>query len=264
MLQRTRGKLTYSNVVSTLCLFLLLGGGAFAAAKLPKNAVKTKNIKDAAVTAPKLAPGAVTADKVAPGALDASKLASGTLGAGGDASGPLSNLKLGNGVVGPEQTGPAPAALVKQPHVADAGCTAFATNDTNFNVYWGLEAIDNANIHSDFGSTCPLPADNHSDRLVAPKPGLYVASAGMLWFGQLPAGDVYMGMSKNDSLDVAANETDTNLHGSTLQNVSGLVSLNAGDYVTMHVRQKTGTAPPSQVMANDDRTFLSLVWVAPN
>jgi hypothetical protein len=49
-----RPKLTYSNVVSTLCLFILLGGGAYAAAKLPKNSVGTKQLKKNAVKGPKV------------------------------------------------------------------------------------------------------------------------------------------------------------------------------------------------------------------
>jgi hypothetical protein len=56
-----RSKLTYSNVVSTLCLFLLLGGaGALAAAKLGKNTVGTKQLKNNAVTSPKVKQGSLT------------------------------------------------------------------------------------------------------------------------------------------------------------------------------------------------------------
>src|ERR1700712_3279039 len=48
--------LTYANLVSTLCLFLLLGGGAaFAASQLPKNSVGAKQIKRGAITPAKLA-----------------------------------------------------------------------------------------------------------------------------------------------------------------------------------------------------------------
>jgi hypothetical protein len=48
-------KLTYANLVSTLCLFLLLGGGAaFAASGLGKNSVGTKQIKADAVTGAKV------------------------------------------------------------------------------------------------------------------------------------------------------------------------------------------------------------------
>ena len=38
-MNRLRGKLTYSNIISTLCLVLLLGGGtAYAASQLEKKA----------------------------------------------------------------------------------------------------------------------------------------------------------------------------------------------------------------------------------
>jgi hypothetical protein len=48
-------RLTYLNVVSTLCLFLLLGGGAaYAATKLARNSVGTKQIKNRSVTLRKL------------------------------------------------------------------------------------------------------------------------------------------------------------------------------------------------------------------
>jgi hypothetical protein len=42
-MQQLRDGLTYANVVSTLCLFLLLGGGAaVAASQLGKNTVGAK------------------------------------------------------------------------------------------------------------------------------------------------------------------------------------------------------------------------------
>lgn len=63
-----RSKLTFSNVVALLALFVALGGSAYAF-HLGKNAVKTKNIKNGAVTEAKLAQGAVTAAKLAPGAV---------------------------------------------------------------------------------------------------------------------------------------------------------------------------------------------------
>lgn len=46
---RLRKRLSYANVVSTICLFLVLGGGAYAATKLPKNSVGSKQIKDGQV-----------------------------------------------------------------------------------------------------------------------------------------------------------------------------------------------------------------------
>jgi hypothetical protein len=60
-----RSKLTYANVMSTIAVFLLLGGGAaFAASKLAKNSVGTKQIKKNAVTTAKIKKGAVTGAKI--------------------------------------------------------------------------------------------------------------------------------------------------------------------------------------------------------
>ncbi|HST70017.1 MAG TPA: hypothetical protein VLI94_10210 [Solirubrobacterales bacterium] len=54
MLKALRSHLTYSNVVSTLCLFILLGGVAYAAGQLAPNSVGTKQLKDGAVTLKKI------------------------------------------------------------------------------------------------------------------------------------------------------------------------------------------------------------------
>jgi hypothetical protein len=43
-MRRMRPHLTYANVVSTICLFVVLGGSAYAAFHLPKDSVKSKNI----------------------------------------------------------------------------------------------------------------------------------------------------------------------------------------------------------------------------
>ena len=54
-MKRLGEKLTYANVVSTLCLVLILGGGAaYAATQLKKNSVGTKQLKNGAVTLKKL------------------------------------------------------------------------------------------------------------------------------------------------------------------------------------------------------------------
>jgi hypothetical protein len=58
--------------MSTIAVFVVLGGGAYAATKLPKNSVGTKQIKNGAVTKKKLAKGVLTTgakgDPGAPGA----------------------------------------------------------------------------------------------------------------------------------------------------------------------------------------------------
>ncbi len=101
---------TYANVVSTLCLFLLLGGAsALAATQLAKNSVGTKQIKknavtaakikNAAVTTSKLADSAVTSGKITDAAVTTSKLADSAVTSGkiGDAA--VTTSKLANNAV---------------------------------------------------------------------------------------------------------------------------------------------------------------------
>jgi hypothetical protein len=77
-----RGKLTYANVIATLALFLVLGGGAYAAARLPKNSVGTEQIRNGAVSGAKIRSDAITGGKVKNGTLLAQDFASGQLPAG--------------------------------------------------------------------------------------------------------------------------------------------------------------------------------------
>jgi hypothetical protein len=76
-----RRHLTYANVISTFCLFLVLAGGAaFAATKLAKSSVGTEQLKGEAVTKGKMAPNSVNSKKVVNGSLTGEDIASSTLG----------------------------------------------------------------------------------------------------------------------------------------------------------------------------------------
>jgi hypothetical protein len=106
-MKQIAARLSYANVVSTLALFLILGGaGALAAKKLavPRNSVGTKQlrrnavsaekIKTEAISTPKLRTGAVGSEKLAAGAVNASKLAAGAVGAEQLADGAVGAPKL--------------------------------------------------------------------------------------------------------------------------------------------------------------------------
>lgn len=56
--------LTFANVIACLALFIALGSASYAAFKLPKNSVGTKQVKDGAITAAKIRNGAVIGSKV--------------------------------------------------------------------------------------------------------------------------------------------------------------------------------------------------------
>jgi hypothetical protein len=101
-----RPRLTYANIVSTLALFLALGGGAaYAASKvgsgdLANGAVHTRNVFKRAITSGKLAVGAVRSNQVADNAIGSKQLAVAAVGA----------PQLANGAVGSKQIGAAAVA----------------------------------------------------------------------------------------------------------------------------------------------------------
>ena len=77
---KLRSKLSYSNVVATLALFLVLTGGTvYAASQLGKNDVKSKNIAKGAVKGSDIAKNAVTGKKVKDGQIGTSDLAADVL-----------------------------------------------------------------------------------------------------------------------------------------------------------------------------------------
>lgn len=80
-MKQIRKRLTYANVMSSIAVFLILGGAtAFAAAKLGKNTVGTKQLKNNAVTTNKIKNGAVTTAKLKDGAVTGAKVNLGSLG----------------------------------------------------------------------------------------------------------------------------------------------------------------------------------------
>lgn len=84
-MSQIRKRLTYANVMSSIAIFFVLGGGAAYAAKkigsnqLKANSVTTAKIKKNAVTSKKIKNGSVTTAKLANNAVIGSKVADGSL-----------------------------------------------------------------------------------------------------------------------------------------------------------------------------------------
>jgi hypothetical protein len=80
-LNQIRKRLTYANVMSSIAVFLVLGGAtAFAAVHLGKNSVGTKQLKKNAVTTAKIKKNAVTTAKIKKNAVNGAKINESTLG----------------------------------------------------------------------------------------------------------------------------------------------------------------------------------------
>jgi hypothetical protein len=78
-LARITRRLSYSNVIASLALFVALGGASYAAVALPAHSVGTKQLKKDAITASKLKRDAVSSAKIKDGSLERGDFASGTL-----------------------------------------------------------------------------------------------------------------------------------------------------------------------------------------
>lgn len=109
MLRGTRSRLTYANVMSTLGVFIALGGVSYAAVKLPKNSVGSTQIKKNAVTGSKVKNSSLTGSDVKNSSLTGNDVKNGSLTAT-DFSGPLQGAQGqagAQGTQGPKgDTGP--------------------------------------------------------------------------------------------------------------------------------------------------------------
>lgn len=79
-MKQIRKRLTYSNVMSSIAVFLVLGGATAFAAGLAKNSVGSKQLKKNAVTSAKIKNNAVTTAKIKNGAITGAKVNAGSLG----------------------------------------------------------------------------------------------------------------------------------------------------------------------------------------
>ncbi len=98
MLTAVRQRLSYSNVIATMALFIALGGVAVAAG-LPRNSVGPNQLKRGAVTAAKIRKQAVTSAKLAPKSVINGKLGPNSVGPGNIGNGAVTTAKLAKGSV---------------------------------------------------------------------------------------------------------------------------------------------------------------------
>lgn len=79
-MKQLRKRITYANVMSSIAVFLVLGGAtAIAAGQLAKNSVGSKQLKKNAVTTAKLKKNSVTTAKIKNNAVTTTKIANGAV-----------------------------------------------------------------------------------------------------------------------------------------------------------------------------------------
>jgi hypothetical protein len=175
---RRRPKLTYSNVVSTLALFVALSGaGAYAATQLPPKSVGEPELRPGAVTAEKLRKNAVIAPKIkalavkqgkiANGAVSGAKLGDGAVSGEKLAEGAVTTSKLANGAVTGDKVDESSLGQVPSAVKAEFATSAESANPVAFARVEASGKVDPA-FSKGIGS-----ADVKS-----PSPAVYCISAG--------------------------------------------------------------------------------------
>jgi hypothetical protein len=93
--------LSVANVLSCIALFVALGGAAYAAVKIPPNAVKARNIARQAVTNAKIKREAVTSGKIKNGTINALDIGAGQVTSDKLATGAVTGKKIAKKAVSP-------------------------------------------------------------------------------------------------------------------------------------------------------------------
>jgi hypothetical protein len=142
-MKKLQKRLSYANVVSTIALFMAIGGAtAYAVQQLPPKSIGAKQLRPGAVTADKIRKHAVTAPKIEAGAIKSGKIAGGAVKEAKLANAAVTNPKLANGAITTEKIGPeavgGPQAnestfsQVPSAHAADTSTFAESANPVAF------------------------------------------------------------------------------------------------------------------------------------
>jgi hypothetical protein len=134
-MHRLRGKLTYSNVVSTICLVLLVGGGtAYAQSAIGKNSVGSVQIKADAIGPAELQPEAVGSSALKAGAVGTEAISDGSVTPAKlsqQLKTQLKGAKGESGAAGPQGPQGAPGAAAAAATLGIEHVQASSANDTS-------------------------------------------------------------------------------------------------------------------------------------
>jgi hypothetical protein len=197
MRQQIRSHLTYANVISTLALFLVLGGGtALGAYVISSNSQvgpgtisghkpptgDHANIIGGSVNATDLAASAVTTGKLSTGAVASPKLANGAVTATKLGSDSVNSAKIVNGSVGSaDLAGEAPNDAGLALDTCDAGSDYWDVPGFGVGPHYWLDA--EGIVHLDGAVSCPGTATNGTS--IFHMPGKYQPAQQVVRFGVL-------------------------------------------------------------------------------
>jgi hypothetical protein len=159
MIAAVRKRVTYSNVIATMALFIALGGVAVAATQLPRNSVGKRQLKRGAVTSAKLGKKSVIAGKLGPnsvgpgnignGAITSAKLAASSVIASTIKNSVITTNKLNNEAVTSAKLGKEAVTTAKLDKEAVA--TAKLDNESVTSAKLGKGSVTAAKLSDEIG-----------------------------------------------------------------------------------------------------------------
>jgi hypothetical protein len=262
-------------VVALFALFVAMGGASYAAFKVPKNSVGSKQIKANAVTGGKVKNGSLTGADVNESTLGRVPLADNATNAaalgGSPASAyvksPIGRVPLADNATNAAALGGSPASTyVKSPIAPSQFGTIPAVRATN---------TSNELIHSKAGTTLTFDTNEYDNdgmhstttnnsRLTAPISGIYEITGNVAWgFHDPTAGERDLYIVKNGQTAVA----QTGIAPSpgtarTVEQVTTQVDLNAGDYVELDAYQGSDDDLTVFVLSDYSPVF-AMHWLGP-
>lgn len=155
-MKQIKNHLTYANAMSSLAIFLILGGAGAYAAKKSTQKIGTTQIKASAVTVGKLKNGAVATAKLHDGAVTSAKLQTGAVTNGALGDGSVSTAKLQGDAVTGEKVNE--STLGEVPSANSANPTVFARVNSSGSVDGanskGLTSVNVSKPPLEFGVYC--------------------------------------------------------------------------------------------------------------
>jgi hypothetical protein len=250
LMQQIRKRLTYANVMSSIAVFLVVGGGtAFALGantvgtpQLKRNAVKVGKIGPEAVKAGKLAKNAVPTNRIRDNAVSASKIAAGSILTDKIAPFAVTTDKIAKEAVTDEKI--AKEAVTTEKIANDAVTTEKIANNAVTNAKIANEAVSNAKLSNNAVTNAKI-ANNA------------VTSAKIL-NGQVRAGDLGALIEVQNVEEIANNESGTSdvpcPAGTTVisgggftgsfTNMDLVTSIRVGNGWRVQARNETGSSKP--------------------